>query len=99
MAEVGVRDEWAAFDDRAGLEEASRDNGVHGDNLESRKDDRPVFSLFVRNLNPATRFLFLKKKFEKYGEVRDVYIPRDFHTKEPRGFAYVQYLLFSSLLT
>jgi RNA recognition motif-containing protein len=27
----------------------------------------------------------------KYGEVRDVYIPQDFYTKRPRGFAFVEF--------
>lgn len=28
---------------------------------------------------------------DKYGEVRDVYIPQDFYTKKPRGFAFVEF--------
>lgn len=28
---------------------------------------------------------------EKYGEVRDVYIPRDFFTKRPKGLAFVEF--------
>jgi RNA recognition motif-containing protein len=27
----------------------------------------------------------------KYGEVRDVYIPTDYHTRKPRGFAFVEF--------
>lgn len=34
----------------------------------------------------------LRRVFEKYGEVGDVYIPRDRWTKESRGFAFVRYL-------
>lgn len=29
--------------------------------------------------------------FERYGEVGDVYIPRDPYTQESRGFAFVRY--------
>ena len=29
--------------------------------------------------------------FEKYGDVGDVYIPRDPHTQDSRGFAFVRY--------
>ncbi|KAJ8025853.1 Serine/arginine-rich splicing factor 10 [Holothuria leucospilota] len=29
--------------------------------------------------------------FSKYGSISDVYIPLDYHTREPRGFAYIQY--------
>jgi RNA recognition motif-containing protein len=28
---------------------------------------------------------------EKYGNVRDVYIPTDYHTRQPRGFAFVEF--------
>jgi FUS-interacting serine-arginine-rich protein 1 len=27
----------------------------------------------------------------RYGQVRDVYIPKDFYTKEPKGFAFVEF--------
>ena len=33
----------------------------------------------------------LRELFSKYGYVQDVYIPLDYYTREPRGFAYVQY--------
>ena len=29
---------------------------------------------------------------EKYGEVKDVYIPTDYYTRRPRGFAFVEFL-------
>ena len=29
--------------------------------------------------------------FSKFGEVKDVYIPRDHYTREPRGFAFVEF--------
>jgi RNA recognition motif-containing protein len=33
----------------------------------------------------------LKEVFSKYGEVGDVYIPRNFSTNEPKGFAFVRF--------
>ena len=33
----------------------------------------------------------LKDKICKYGEVRDCYLPRDFHTGRPRGFGFVEF--------
>ena len=27
----------------------------------------------------------------RYGQVRDVYIPKDFYTKEPKGFAFIEF--------
>ena len=45
-----------------------------------------------------THFLFffdssddLRDLFARYGPIQDVYIPMDYYTREPRGFAYVQY--------
>jgi len=29
--------------------------------------------------------------FGRIGEVRDVYIPRDFHSQQPKGFAFIEY--------
>jgi len=34
----------------------------------------------------------LRKTFEKFGEVKDVYIPRDYYTNETRGFAYIEFI-------
>jgi RNA recognition motif-containing protein len=33
----------------------------------------------------------IRKMMGRYGEVRDVYIPQDYHTKRPRGFAFVEF--------
>lgn len=48
-------------------------------------------SLYVRNVPDATRPEELKAMFSKYGPVTDVYIPQDYYTRRPRGFAYVQF--------
>jgi RNA recognition motif-containing protein len=29
--------------------------------------------------------------FGRMGEVRDIYIPRDFHSQQPKGFAFIEY--------
>jgi RNA recognition motif-containing protein len=29
--------------------------------------------------------------FDRYGEIRDVYIPRDFYTRKSRGFAFIEF--------
>jgi len=43
----------------------------------------------------------LRRIFAKYGPIRDIYIPLDYYSKEPRGFAYVQYPFqsFSLIMT
>ena len=32
----------------------------------------------------------IKGLFSQYGKIRDVHIPIDFNTRQPRGFAYVE---------
>mmetsp|Transcript_17889 Transcript_17889/g.21888 ORF Transcript_17889/g.21888 Transcript_17889/m.21888 type:complete len:134 (-) Transcript_17889:1035-1436(-) len=34
----------------------------------------------------------LRAEFEKYGAIRDVYIPLDYYSREPKGFAFVEFL-------
>ncbi|RWS11080.1 hypothetical protein B4U79_05561 [Dinothrombium tinctorium] len=57
----------------------------------SRGDTTFNKSLFIKNIADETRTTDLKNVFSKYGHVADVYIPVDFYTRKPRGFAYVQY--------
>ena len=33
----------------------------------------------------------LRDKLSKYGELRDCYLPRDFHTGRPRGFGFAEF--------
>ncbi|EFJ50216.1 hypothetical protein VOLCADRAFT_120666 [Volvox carteri f. nagariensis] len=51
----------------------------------------PRVSLVVRNLPLDIRAEDLRSKFEKYGELKDVYIPRDYYTQRPRGFGFVEF--------
>ena len=50
-----------------------------------------MVSLKVDNLTFRTTIDDLRPLFEKYGDVGDIYIPRDRFTKESRGFAFVRY--------
>ena len=34
----------------------------------------------------------MRAKFQEYGEIRDVYLPLEFHTRKPRGFGFVEFL-------
>jgi len=56
-----------------------------------RDDGPPGVSLLVRNISPDIRPEDLQNAFGKIGEVRDVYIPRDFHSQQPKGFAFVEF--------
>lgn len=50
-----------------------------------------MVSLKVDNLSYRTTADDLKPIFEKYGDVGDIYIPRDHYTKESRGFAFIRF--------
>lgn len=54
-------------------------------------DTADMVSLKVDNLTFRTNPDDLRRTFEKYGDVGDVYIPRDRFTKQSRGFAFVRY--------
>ncbi|XP_067281818.1 serine and arginine rich splicing factor 10b isoform X2 [Pseudorasbora parva] len=51
----------------------------------------PNSSLFVRNISDESRPEDLRREFGRYGPVADVYIPLDFYSRRPRGFAYIQF--------
>ncbi|XP_061753188.1 serine/arginine-rich splicing factor 10-like [Nerophis ophidion] len=51
----------------------------------------PNTSLFVKNISEESRPEDLRREFGRYGPVLDVYIPLDFYTRQPRGFAYIQF--------
>ncbi|XP_050211750.1 serine/arginine-rich SC35-like splicing factor SCL30 [Mercurialis annua] len=57
-----------------------------------RRKEHSNGSLLVRNIPLDCRPEELRAPFERFGAVRDVYIPKDYYTGEPRGFAFVQFL-------
>ena len=54
-------------------------------------DINGMTSLKVDNLTYRTTMDDLERYFKKFGEVGDIYIPRDQNTHESRGFAFVRY--------
>ncbi|KAL2923929.1 Serine/arginine-rich SC35-like splicing factor SCL30A [Bienertia sinuspersici] len=52
----------------------------------------PPTSLLVRNLRHDCRPEDLRGTFGRYGPIKDIYLPRDYYTGEPRGFGFVQFL-------
>ncbi|KAJ0982718.1 hypothetical protein J5N97_010973 [Dioscorea zingiberensis] len=56
-----------------------------------RGRDLPT-SLLVRNLRHDCRPDDLRKAFGQFGPLKDIYLPRDYYTGEPRGFGFVQYV-------
>lgn len=56
-----------------------------------RDEGPPGVSLLVRNVAPTITTEDLQTAFGRIGEVRDVYIPRDYHSQQPKGFAFIEY--------
>ena len=54
---------------------------------------------FPRHVVKSLKFFHrpeeLRSLFGKYGHLSDVYVPLDYHTRRPRGFAYIQYPCFT----
>ncbi|VWU52176.1 serine/arginine-rich splicing factor 12 [Hepatocystis sp. ex Piliocolobus tephrosceles] len=48
-------------------------------------------SLLIRNLAESTSPAMVREKFKKYGAIKDVYLPIDYYTKEPKGFGFVEF--------
>eukprot|EP00614_Pseudopedinella_elastica_P015696 CAMPEP_0172645210 /NCGR_PEP_ID=MMETSP1068-20121228/239612_1 /TAXON_ID=35684 /ORGANISM="Pseudopedinella elastica, Strain CCMP716" /LENGTH=324 /DNA_ID=CAMNT_0013459439 /DNA_START=44 /DNA_END=1019 /DNA_ORIENTATION=+ len=66
------------------------DRGNGGDNAAHKSGESA--SLLVRNLPYNVNLEDIRHDFGKYGIVRDVYMPKDFNTGQPRGFAFVEFL-------
>lgn len=62
-----------------------------GGNPRKGSGETSTTSLLVRNLSYRVSADEIREKMEKYGKVRDVYIPRDHYTKQPKGFCFVEF--------
>ena len=51
-----------------------------------------MYSLKVDNLTYRTSVEELKRTFSKFGDVGDIYIPRDPVKRESRGFAFIRFV-------
>ncbi|CAM6033904.1 unnamed protein product [Sphagnum compactum] len=82
------------MDDEEGMRgDGSRSSRKHGRDRDSgRRGSSPPTSLLVRNISRASRPDDLRIPFERYGPVKDVYLPKDYHSGESRGFGFVQYM-------
>ncbi|KAH6777331.1 SC35-like splicing factor 30A [Perilla frutescens var. frutescens] len=67
-----------------------RGGGGGGGRYGSRGD--AATSLLVRNLRHDCRPEDLRRPFGQFGPIKDVYLPRDYYTGDPRGFGFVQYV-------
>ncbi|XP_044363929.1 filaggrin isoform X7 [Triticum aestivum] len=55
-----------------------------------RKEKGPI-SLLVRNIPHNCRYEDLRVPFAKFGPVRDIYMPKDYYSGEPKGFAFIEF--------
>lgn len=84
-------DRGGRYDHRDGGGGGGR-RGMDGYNYGRRPPNvEGMVSLKVDNLSFRMTPDEIKPIFEKYGEVGDIYIPRDPYTKESRGFAFVRF--------
>lgn len=77
-----------------GEPDEDRDRDTRPERSEGRdeREGSGSSSLLVRNLSYRIRAEEIRRMMERYGDVRDVYIPLDFYTKKPRGFAFVEFV-------
>ncbi|CUV07072.1 splicing factor RRM domain containing protein; T22E16.120 SC35-like splicing factor [Cryptosporidium parvum Iowa II] len=75
-------------DNREPVEERDRSRSRE----KSEVDVSEGCSLLVRNLRFETSPGRVRHHFERYGPVRDVYLPLDYYTRRPRGFGFVEYM-------
>ncbi|KAK1928643.1 Serine/arginine-rich SC35-like splicing factor SCL33 [Phytophthora citrophthora] len=60
--------------------------------FDRRRGRREPISLLVRNLAPETTADELRHAFSRRsGDILDVYIPKEFSTNQPRGFAFIEF--------
>ncbi|GAB2266841.1 Arginine/serine-rich splicing factor scl25a transcript I [Dionaea muscipula] len=57
-----------------------------------RRGREPSTSLLVRNLHRDCRPEDLRGQFGRFGPIKDIYLPRDYYSGEPRGFGFVEFL-------
>ncbi|KAJ7535994.1 hypothetical protein O6H91_12G052900 [Diphasiastrum complanatum] len=77
---------------RRHYDDVSRSRGRDGGGGSRYRDEDLPCGLLVRNIPRDSRPEDLRIPFEKFGPVKDVYLPRDYYSGEPRGFGFVQYM-------
>lgn len=69
-----------------GASSSVRDRGGRG-----RDEGPPGISLLVRNISQEITAEDLHAAFSRIGVIKDVYIPRDYHSQQPKGFAFIEF--------
>ncbi|CAI9118681.1 OLC1v1020279C1 [Oldenlandia corymbosa var. corymbosa] len=61
------------------------------DHRRERRSSPAPSGLLVRNISLSARTEDLREPFERFGPIKDVYIPKNYYTGEPRGFGFVKF--------
>eukprot|EP00854_Cymbomonas_tetramitiformis_P011511 gene11512-13605_t len=80
-------------DDRSPVKgrDKGEDRSPEKDRQQEYRDKEDGCKIFIGGLAYETDDYALRKKFEKYGSITDVYIPVDTDNRRPRGFAFVTF--------
>ena len=68
-----------------------RDRGGDGER-KGAPNVEGLFTLKVDNISFRTTADILREEFKRFGSLGDVYLPRNYSTNEPRGFAFVRFV-------
>jgi len=72
-------------------DEADDKRGLGRDNDMDKNEKIEGFSVILRNISYKIGSKEIRELASEYGKVTDVYIPQDFYSKQPRGFAFVEF--------
>ena len=85
--------------DRGRSRDRDRDRGRDGErdrDGDGEKKGAPnvegLFTLKVDNISFRTTAEILREEFKRFGSLGDVYLPRNYSTNVPRGFAFVRFV-------
>jgi len=48
-------------------------------------------SILLKNLNQETTIDILRDHFTRFGHIKDIYIPLNYYTQRPKGFAFIEF--------
>jgi arginine/serine-rich splicing factor 2 len=69
-----------------------------GDHRSTPPNIDVMHSLKVDNLTYRTRVEDLRRCFDKFGPIGDIYIPRDQFSRSSRGYAFIRFVYFFFIL-